>query len=233
LNPSLSVVVPTYNVQSVLAKTVEELLEIVPELTSPFEIVLVDDGSTDATVDIARELSLRFPQVQLLLQPARLGPQEALRSALRFVHGEAVLVCPVRADFDLHEIRKLWARQAEDCVVCAAVETRSPLGNIPPVPTKGTVSGEGVVPEVMLLPRRLLTAWQQSGDPRPAAAHLRARGFGLRTVEIRARRKSANAKAEATPLRPNLFGRLPSATEDRRTATAAARRRGGSLFNRR
>lgn len=191
----------------------EELLEVVPELTSRFEVVVVDDASTDATVETAQELSLRFPQVQLLLQPQRLGSQEALRSALRYSHGELLFVCSVHDDFDLHELRKLWDRRTAEGAVFANVDSR-PAADKMSTPLVRTNSADvSGIPDILLVPRRLLSMWGAQGERTPLCPFLRSRGFSLTNVELR-RRSAANAarrthsaassseRVVPTPLRP-------------------------------
>lgn len=217
LNPTLTVVVPLHNAQATLTETVEHLLEIVPELTAQFELVLVDDGSTDATHEAAHEATLRFPQVQLLVQPARLGPQEAMRSSLRYAHGESILLVQPRADLDLHEIRKLWDRRAEDAAIFAQSNSRPALGSIPALPAKG--AGETLAPDVLLAPRRLLVAWHHSGDRQGVLAYLRSRGYSAVNVEIRPLRRRADWARLATTVQTGLNIARPSTTTARRTET--------------
>jgi hypothetical protein len=200
LNPSLTVVVPVHNAQSFLPAMMEEMLEVVPELTSRFEVILVDDGSTDATVDTAQELSLRFPQVQLLLQPMTLGPQEALRSALKYSHGEMLLLCAARTDLDLHEITKLWSQRTADEVACAQVATRPSGTTSARTKQMSHAQSEGAIPDLLLLPRRLLTAWHNAAERHSVVTYLRTRGFTVRNVAIRSR-KSGTAVPRPAMLR--------------------------------
>jgi len=221
LKPSLSVVVPLHNVQSTLVGMVEDLLEILPELTPRFEVVLVDDGSTDATRETAHELSLGFPQVQVIVQTARLGAQESLRAALRFSHGEFLLLCTDRPTFDLHDIRKLWNRRTDDGALSARVETRSPLGSIPRLPT--TPIGDSSTPDLLLVPRRLLAGWQLRGERHDVAVYLRARGFVVENVEIRPRRPTvAKSAFRQTPARSTMQPTI--VTVERARVSAAADR---------
>jgi glycosyltransferase involved in cell wall biosynthesis len=75
---SLSVLLPVHNVQSSLTRSVHEILDVLAELTGRFELVIVDEGSTDGTWDVARELAQLYPQIRLLRHEV-----ESLRSKIR------------------------------------------------------------------------------------------------------------------------------------------------------
>src|SRR3954462_3394156 len=63
LNKSLTVVLPVHNGETRLRKSVHEVLELASELTSKFGVLIIDDGSNDATYEVAEELAARYPQV--------------------------------------------------------------------------------------------------------------------------------------------------------------------------
>ncbi len=73
LNPSLSVLLPVHNAQASLHTDVQRVLEVLPELTSRFEVLIVDDGSTDATYEVATEFARDYPQVMVRRHAEPLG----------------------------------------------------------------------------------------------------------------------------------------------------------------
>lgn len=189
LTPSLSVVVPLHNSQSTVARLTEELLEVMPELSGDMEIILVDDGSTDATVEVAQELSLNFPQVLLLVHPAKLGAEEVLRSAMRYARGETLLACRDAGDLDPHELHKLWSSLAADVAVTGQWQTGGSLGSIPRAPTLAGRPAPLPFPDVLLVPRRLLVGWRQSGGHEDLLGYLKSRGYLLPGINLRPRRQ--------------------------------------------
>lgn len=105
---SLSVLLPVRNAQSSLTDWVLELLEVLPELTARFEVIIIDDGSTDATPEVAGDLAARYPQVQTAFHAQPQGRAAAVRSGLGRSMGDVIFLrdedCCLAAD----EIRKVW-----------------------------------------------------------------------------------------------------------------------------
>ena len=62
----ISIVVPCLNEQEVLRETNRRLLAVLEQLPQKFEILYVDDGSTDATPDILRELQALDERIRLV-----------------------------------------------------------------------------------------------------------------------------------------------------------------------
>ena len=87
--PALSYFFPAHNEEANLHGLVQEALATLPTLADEFEIVIVDDGSRDATPAIADELAAAHPTVRAVHHPTNLGYGAALRSgfaAARFDH---------------------------------------------------------------------------------------------------------------------------------------------------
>jgi glycosyltransferase involved in cell wall biosynthesis len=78
--PALSYFFPAHNEAANLAGLVEEALATLPALAEEFEIVIVDDGSKDATPALADELAAAHPEVRAVHHPVNLGYGAALRS---------------------------------------------------------------------------------------------------------------------------------------------------------
>ena len=86
--PLVTVVVPLYNEQA----NVEPLAEaIASALDTPFEIVLVDDGSTDTTWEQVRSLCAHDARVRGVSLTRNFGHQNALFAGLRQARGSAVI----------------------------------------------------------------------------------------------------------------------------------------------
>ena len=101
----LSIVVPCYNEQEVLPETASRLSQLLDELvaggkvTSDSQVILVDDGSRDATWDVIRAQHERDARIRGLRLSANRGHQTALMAGLFAAEGEAI----VSIDADLQD----------------------------------------------------------------------------------------------------------------------------------
>jgi glycosyltransferase involved in cell wall biosynthesis len=86
--PLVSVIVPIYNEERTLEQVVDELLA----LDLRFEILLVNDGSTDATPAVMERLAERHAEVRALHQPSNRGKGAAVRRGIEESSGDIVLI---------------------------------------------------------------------------------------------------------------------------------------------
>jgi len=108
LERSLSVLLPVRNAQVTLAATVLELLEVLPELTHHFELVIIDDGSGDATIEVADELAACYPQVSVVRHAESLGRASAIDAGLTHSKGEVIFLQDEGCTLAIDEVHKLW-----------------------------------------------------------------------------------------------------------------------------
>ena len=85
----LSVCIPMYNESTVIADTAKTLSMYMSSHFEDYEILFCDDGSTDRTLEIIRDLEL--PNVKLLQQPVNQGKGAAVRAAMLAATGDYVL----------------------------------------------------------------------------------------------------------------------------------------------
>ncbi len=128
LNDSLSVVLPVYNAQATLSRQVHDLLDELPELAGDFEILIVDDGSSDNTEDVAIQLSRQYPQVRSINLLKHMGKGVAVRSGIQRSQFDVIFVLdtPGCGSSDLH---RLWQLRDDPHVVMARAENRRPLNS--------------------------------------------------------------------------------------------------------
>jgi hypothetical protein len=110
LNKSLTVVLPVYNGETRLRKSVHEILELASELTTKFGVLIIDDGSNDSTYEVAEELAARYPQISVRRHRHRRGLGPTIEYVQRQVRTEAVIVHDGTTSINAGEMRTLWRR---------------------------------------------------------------------------------------------------------------------------
>ena len=128
----LSYFFPAHNEEANLAGLVEEALATLPTLADEFEIIVVNDGSKDATGRIADELTAANPGlVRAVHHPTNLGYGAALRSGFRAARHDHVAFTDGDRQFKVADIGRLIERIAEpdrpDAVVGYRIKRADPL----------------------------------------------------------------------------------------------------------
>jgi glycosyltransferase involved in cell wall biosynthesis len=113
-NKSLTIVLPVYNGESRLTHHVTEMLELASELTSRFEVMIVDDGSTDETSAVAQELATQFPQISVRRHRHRRGLGPIISMVQRRVSTDVVIVHDGVTPINPVEVRRLWQQSAAE-----------------------------------------------------------------------------------------------------------------------
>lgn len=88
----LSVLIPIFNDNEVLSELNVRLLRVVPHLCEKFEILLVDDGSRDASWKKIEELKLSNPHIIGIKLMRNFGQQNAIAAGLDFVSGDIIVI---------------------------------------------------------------------------------------------------------------------------------------------
>jgi len=102
---ALSVVLPAYNEESNIRAVVEDALAALPTVSTEFEVIIVDDGSTDATMQVAEELIREHsPQVRLLHHRVNSGYGAAIRTGLQHAKYDLAFYTDADRQFDLGEL---------------------------------------------------------------------------------------------------------------------------------
>jgi len=87
----ISVVIPTYNEAAVIAETLRRACRALEAASEPFELIVVDDSSTDGTAELAESLAPQFP-VRVLRRPGRLGLATAVVDGWKLARGDLLAV---------------------------------------------------------------------------------------------------------------------------------------------
>jgi glycosyltransferase involved in cell wall biosynthesis len=107
--PDYSIVIPVYNEQETLPVLGERLTSLLGRLDGGAEVILVDDGSRDASFARMMEMSARDPRFKVLQLSRNFGHQVAITAGLDFATGKAVVVM----DADLQDPPEVVLTMAE------------------------------------------------------------------------------------------------------------------------
>src|SRR5215510_7873495 len=104
-----SFVIPIYNEEENIVEMYRRLKLVAEMLEKEVEIVLVDDGSRDRSLEIVRDLHRRDPSVKYVSLARNFGHQIAVTAGLQFARGDAVIVL----DADLQDPPELIPKMME------------------------------------------------------------------------------------------------------------------------
>ena len=112
--PGLSIFFPAFNDAGTIASLVIRAVVVASRLTHDFEVIVINDGSADATGAIADELARTYPQVRVVHHPRNRGYGGALRSGFAAATKEWIAYTDGDAQYDPAEFEALWARTGPD-----------------------------------------------------------------------------------------------------------------------
>jgi glycosyltransferase involved in cell wall biosynthesis len=101
---SISVFFPCFNEQAAVESLTRKTLSVLQKLTDDFEVIIVNDGSSDDTAAIADRLAKEIPQVRAVHHPRNLGYGFALRSGFKAAAKELVFYTDGDSQFDVEEL---------------------------------------------------------------------------------------------------------------------------------
>jgi dolichyl-phosphate beta-glucosyltransferase len=107
--PALSIVVPAYNEAERLGPTIARIVAWCRAQRPSFELIVVDDGSTDATAAIARDAAAATPEVTAIGLGHNRGKGAAVRAGVLAARGERVLFSDADLATPIEELGKLDA----------------------------------------------------------------------------------------------------------------------------
>jgi glycosyltransferase involved in cell wall biosynthesis len=101
---SISVFFPCFNEQASVETLTRKTVSVVGKLTDDFEVIIVNDGSSDDTAVIADRLVKELPQVRVVHHPHNLGYGFALRSGFKAATKELVFYTDGDSQFNVEEL---------------------------------------------------------------------------------------------------------------------------------
>src|SRR5699024_2772432 len=112
----ISIVLPVYNEEAVIVKTIEVLENFVEKQPQDFELLFIDDGSTDTSVSLIKAMQQKYLNIKLIKFSRNFGHQLAISAGIRYTMGDAVVV--MYADLQdppsvIPELIKEWKKGAQ------------------------------------------------------------------------------------------------------------------------
>lgn len=122
---SISIFFPCYNEQDNVAKVAEQAIQVLDALRADYEIIVVDDGSSDNTAAVADRVAAANRRVRVIRHPQNRGYGAALQSGFRAATKELVFYTDGDAQFDLKELPPLLPLMKEyDIVSCYRMDRK-------------------------------------------------------------------------------------------------------------
>jgi glycosyltransferase involved in cell wall biosynthesis len=104
---SISVIFPAFNEEANINKTIEQAFQILSEVTDNWEVVVVDDGSTDRTGEIIKRYNNLKYKFKAIHHPHNKGYGAALKSGITSAKNDLIFFSDSDQQFDLRELKKL------------------------------------------------------------------------------------------------------------------------------
>lgn len=136
LMPLVSLVVPAYNEAPIVAKNLAILCQYMETLADKYrwEIIFVNDGSSDETGEIAEAAAKRRPNIRVLHHPTNFGAGQAFRFAFKQCRGDYVVTFDLDLSYSPEHIHKLLSKIRETkakVVVASPYMTGGRLSGVP------------------------------------------------------------------------------------------------------
>lgn len=103
IQEKVSVVIPAHNESNRLVESIEETIKTFDEFGCSYEIIIVDDGSSDDTYKLALNLSSKHKEVSAIKNQENYGKGRAIKKGCRYATGEFIVF--LDADMDLHPVQ--------------------------------------------------------------------------------------------------------------------------------
>src|SRR5262245_14358443 len=110
----LSVFFPAYNDSGTIASMVIRAVQAASELTPDYEVIVVNDGSQDATPEIIDEQARTYPRVRAVHHPRNRGYGGALQTGFRSATKDLIFYTDGDAQYDPAEMADLWSKMTGD-----------------------------------------------------------------------------------------------------------------------
>jgi glycosyltransferase involved in cell wall biosynthesis len=133
--PEISLVIPAYNEQELIASALDTLVKFLASRYPQFEILVVDDGSLDQTVQVAQQFRAKQPRVRVLDQPSNQGKGRAIQRGVRESRGKWILFMDADLPYELEAVDAILTalRNGSDLAIGSRHLEGSEIRDVPPL----------------------------------------------------------------------------------------------------
>jgi len=126
----LSVLMPAHNESGIIAETINETINTLEAVGIEYEIAVVDDGSSDGTLDQALAVAESHPCIKILTYEENKGKGFALSYGFQFTQGDFVLFLDADLDLPPAQIPRFMNSLTENNADVVIGSKRHPLSNV-------------------------------------------------------------------------------------------------------
>lgn len=124
--PFLSIIIPAYNEANRLPKTLAQVFAFLDEENFSSEVIVVENGSSDQTFDLAQELSQKYPNLRVLRNDIA-GKGLAVQRGMLAAKGEYRIFCDADLSMPIEEIRRFIPPNLDTDIVIASREVKGAI----------------------------------------------------------------------------------------------------------
>lgn len=117
--PFLSLVIPTYNEEQRLPETLERIFAFLRAQPYTFEVLVVENGSRDRTLEVAQEYAVRYAQLRVMSEPIR-GKGGAVRAGMLAARGKYCFMCDADLSMPIAEVNRFLPPALDDIDIVIA-----------------------------------------------------------------------------------------------------------------
>jgi dolichyl-phosphate beta-glucosyltransferase len=125
--PLISLIIPAYNEENRLPRALEQVFTFLETQSYPFEVVVVENGSTDRTLEIATVFAVNKPNLLVIHEESK-GKGIAVKRGVLAAQGEYRFICDTDLSMPIEEILKFFTPQLNDFDV--AIGSREAHGSV-------------------------------------------------------------------------------------------------------
>ena len=121
VKPDISVIFPVFNEEDNLEPLLDELAGVLKEVGRPYEVICVDDKSTDNSLSVMKELQKKHPTLRIIRHTVNSGESAGQATGFKYANGDLVITMDADMQNDPADIPMMLGELTGDCVAVCGV----------------------------------------------------------------------------------------------------------------